>query len=239
MSDPKTSNAELAKDVLWAADLVVIDTGHPERAERLRLAAQRLEAPVTDEQSLRNILAEEMERNGERGLASAICDGYDNSHGGSHGGTAALAAMKRVVAPPVTDSDWCAGYDQAMKEMRERPVTDAMVDVALRKFKAALNFRHKTNVEAMRAALTAALQGDGGMMAAPLKKTYSKSHPYVVERHDWDDGTISYEIWDYRPDSYRRLCSITEGRDSGTRGKCKEDAEMIARALNLMNGGLP
>lgn len=83
-------------------------------------------------------------------------------------------------------------------------------------------------------------------MARPLKKTYSPTHPYVVERHDQDDGSITYEVWDYRPDSYRRLCSINEWNDGGTeddKGRdlstAKDDAEMIARALNLMNGGLP
>jgi hypothetical protein len=84
-------------------------------------------------------------------------------------------------------------------------------------------------------------------MATPLRKTYSKSHPYVVERHDWEDGSISYEIWDHRPESYRRLCSIRERDDSETysdEGRrpqhcAKSDAELIARALNLMNGGLP
>jgi hypothetical protein len=85
------------------------------------------------------------------------------------------------------------------------------------------------------------------MMARPLKKTYSPTHPYVVERHDQDDGSISYEIWDHRPDSYRRLCSINDDNDSSQWSdddqkpghNAKSDAEMIVRALNLMNGGLP
>lgn len=84
-------------------------------------------------------------------------------------------------------------------------------------------------------------------MARPLRKTYSTSHPYVVERHDQDDGSITYEIWDHRPDSYRRLCSINEHDDSlefdEDDGKpphnAKSDAELIVRALNLMLGGLP
>lgn len=83
-------------------------------------------------------------------------------------------------------------------------------------------------------------------MARPLRKTYSKTHPYVVERHDQDDGSITYEIWDRRPDSYRRLCSMNERDDGGGEDDngnefftAKEDAELIARALNLMNGGLP
>ena len=72
-------------------------------------------------------------------------------------------------------------------------------------------------------------------MAAPLKTT---THPYVVERKDWEDGSISYEIWDHRPETYRRLCSVYE--DLGMkRGQAKQDAELIIRALNFMNSGLP
>ena len=75
-------------------------------------------------------------------------------------------------------------------------------------------------------------------MAALLKKTYSTTHPYVVERQDWEDGSISYEIWDHRPETYRRLCSVYE--DPGMkRGQTKQDAELIIRALNFMNSGLP
>lgn len=82
-------------------------------------------------------------------------------------------------------------------------------------------------------------------MARPLRKTYSKSHPYVVEHHDQEDGAIHYEIWDERPDTYRRLCTICEDYNddsedgSPDRGRAKRDAEMIVRALNLMIGGLP
>lgn len=82
-------------------------------------------------------------------------------------------------------------------------------------------------------------------MARPLTKTYSKSHPYVVERHDQEDGSIHYEIWDYRPDSYRRLCNVNEHYNVESeyghrdRGQSKRDADLIVRALNLMNGGLP
>jgi hypothetical protein len=83
-------------------------------------------------------------------------------------------------------------------------------------------------------------------MVRPLQKRYSPTHPYVMERHDWDDGSISYEIWDHRPESYRRLCSIYEESDSETWSdeekrplhNAKSDAEMICRALNLMNGGI-
>jgi hypothetical protein len=83
-------------------------------------------------------------------------------------------------------------------------------------------------------------------MARPLKKTYSSTHPYVIERHNQGDGSITYEVWDYRPDSYRRLCSLNEWNDGGDETEdgrdlstAKADAELIVRALNLMNGGLP
>ncbi len=82
-------------------------------------------------------------------------------------------------------------------------------------------------------------------MARPLRKTYSPTHPYVVERHDQEDGSITYEIWDQRPDSYRRLCSINEWNDGGREDNdrdlstAKADAELIVNALNLNCGGLP
>jgi hypothetical protein len=84
-------------------------------------------------------------------------------------------------------------------------------------------------------------------MVRPLRKTYSPSHPYVVERHDQEDGSITYEVWDERPETYRRLCSINEWYDGGDLADddeteistAKDDAELIARALNLMHGGLP
>lgn len=84
-------------------------------------------------------------------------------------------------------------------------------------------------------------------MARPLRKRYSETHPYVIERYDQEDGSITYEIWDHRPDTYRRVCSINDENDSSSfRDEdrrpvncAKSDAEMIVRALNLMNGGLP
>lgn len=64
---------------------------------------------------------------------------------------------------------------------------------------------------------------------------------FTVERHDWDDGSISYEIWDTRPDCYRRLCSVYEGSVEDdvpcpTRGQAKTDAQLICRALNALHG---
>lgn len=83
-------------------------------------------------------------------------------------------------------------------------------------------------------------------MARPLQKRYSPTHPYVVERHDQEDGSITYEVWDYRPASYRRLCSINEWKDGGKEddeerelSTAKADFELIVDALNLNCGGLP
>jgi hypothetical protein len=56
--------------------------------------------------------------------------------------------------------------------------------------------------------------------------------PYTINRVDWEDGSISYEIMDERPDTtYRRVCAIYE--DSEDRGQAKRDAELIVCALNL------
>lgn len=48
---------------------------------------------LMDEKRIREIFAEECIRNGMTMLAARILDGTDNSHGG----TAALAAMRRIV----------------------------------------------------------------------------------------------------------------------------------------------
>lgn len=59
------------------------------------------EAPKLDKatalQTLRNILADELLRNGEERFAAMVRTGADNSHGG----TAAIAAMERVCAPNI------------------------------------------------------------------------------------------------------------------------------------------
>ena len=51
--------------------------------------------------------------------------------------------------------------------------------------------------------------------------------PWVVERHDQEDGSISYEVWDYDPANYRRVVvlndsEIEEGKNA------RRDAYMIA-----------
>ena len=67
----------------------------------------------------------------------------------------------------------------------------------------------------------------------PLTATYQPLAPYVVERHDQDDGSITYEVWDHRPGSYRRLCSVNEWNDS-TMATAKHDADQIVRGLNML-----
>lgn len=66
----------------------------------------------------------------------------------------------------------------------------------------------------------------------PLRKTYQPNAPYVVSREDWEDGSISYEVIDERPDSYRVVCHVSD--DGGENAYAKHDGEQIARALNLM-----
>ena len=81
-------------------------------------------------------------------------------------------------------------------------------------------------------------------MVRPLRKTYNPASPFVSERHDQEDGSIVYEIWDHRPDSYRRVCVCSEDYvdeelemdEPGDRGQTKKDADMIATSLNMVFG---
>ena len=80
-------------------------------------------------------------------------------------------------------------------------------------------------------------------MARPLRKSYNPANPFVSERHDQEDGSIVYEIWDHRPDSYRRVCVCAEDyvdedleMEKPDRGQTKRDADMIATALNMLFG---
>lgn len=51
---------------------------------------------------------------------------------------------------------------------------------------------------------------------------------WVLERHDEDDGSISWEIWDHDPHNYRRV--ITFNDDPSNEGRnAKADAEFIVR----------
>lgn len=65
----------------------------------------------------------------------------------------------------------------------------------------------------------------------PLRGTYSPMSPYIVEREDQDDGSITYDIMDVRPESYRFVCGVS---DFGGNAYAKHDAEQIARGLNLL-----
>lgn len=72
------------------------------------------------------------------------------------------------------------------------------------------------------------------------RTTPPRKNPFVVERYDEEDGSISYEVWDLRSGSYRRLCTINELDDGGREDEngnelstAKADAEMIVRALNF------
>lgn len=84
-------------------------------------------------------------------------------------------------------------------------------------------------------------------MSESLTRSYDPMNPFVVERHDQEDGSIVYEIWDYRPDSYRRLCICAEDycdddaelEPDHDRGQAKTDADMIVTALNLRFGDRP
>ena len=66
----------------------------------------------------------------------------------------------------------------------------------------------------------------------PLRKTYSPDAPYSVKRQDQDDGSITYEVFDERPGSYRFICGLSD--DEGHNAYAKHDAEQIARGLNML-----
>jgi hypothetical protein len=66
----------------------------------------------------------------------------------------------------------------------------------------------------------------------PLRATYQPDAPYAVARQDQEDGSISYEIYDERPDSYRFVGATSD--DIGGNAYAKHDAEQIARGLNLL-----
>lgn len=66
----------------------------------------------------------------------------------------------------------------------------------------------------------------------PLRKTYSPTAPYEVEREDEDDGSITYHVVDMRPESYQTICSKND--DRGKDPWAKYYAEQIVRGLNLL-----
>lgn len=66
----------------------------------------------------------------------------------------------------------------------------------------------------------------------PLTKTYQTDAPYVVTREDEDDGSIRFVIFDERPESYRFVCATND--DAGASPSAKDDADLIARGLNML-----
>lgn len=66
----------------------------------------------------------------------------------------------------------------------------------------------------------------------PLRKTYHPNAPYVVNRQDQDDSSITFEVFDERPDSYRFICGVSD--EFGSNAYAKHDADQIARGLNLL-----
>jgi hypothetical protein len=50
--------------------------------------------------------------------------------------------------------------------------------------------------------------------------------PFMVERHDNEDGSIAYEIWTY--DMNKRVASICDDDNP----QAKADAELIVKLLN-------
>ncbi len=66
----------------------------------------------------------------------------------------------------------------------------------------------------------------------PLRSTYSPAAPYVVLREDQEDGSITYDVMDHRPDSYRLVCQVSD--EYGENGYAQHDADQIARGLNML-----
>lgn len=66
----------------------------------------------------------------------------------------------------------------------------------------------------------------------PLQKTYQPNSPYTATRQDQDDGSIWWEVFDERPNSYRFVCGCSD--EGGENSYAKYDAEQIARSLNML-----
>lgn len=69
-------------------------------------------------------------------------------------------------------------------------------------------------------------------MTARIPKTISG--PIRAERQDAQDGLISYELWDYGPETYHCVCVVSEE----LAGNAKAEAEFVALALNSAIGAL-
>lgn len=60
-----------------------------------------------------------------------------------------------------------------------------------------------------------------------MSLTSTARKPWTVERHDQEDGSITYEVWDTNPDSYRRVTWLNDG-DLNEGRNAKRDAYLIA-----------
>lgn len=60
-----------------------------------------------------------------------------------------------------------------------------------------------------------------------MKIASTARKPWTVERHDQEDGSISYEVWDTNPDSYRRVVCLNDSDNEEGRN-AKRDAYAIA-----------
>lgn len=56
---------------------------------------------------------------------------------------------------------------------------------------------------------------------------------YRVERHDQEDGSITYEVWDYNPKTYRRMVETNDSPQEEGAWALK-DVTMIVNSLNHM-----
>jgi hypothetical protein len=65
-------------------------------------------------------------------------------------------------------------------------------------------------------------------------KPKSITGPIKVERHDNEDGSISYELWDYGKDTYHQVCVVSED----TSDNAKAEADFVALAMNNAIGAL-
>jgi hypothetical protein len=56
--------------------------------------------------------------------------------------------------------------------------------------------------------------------------------PWTVERHDDDDGSINYEIWNHSPEHYTRVVTVNDLNDDGN---AKHNARLMSAAPDLFN----
>jgi hypothetical protein len=90
--------------------------------------------------------------------------------------------------------------------------------------------RHRAKFDTAEAGHCAAFTRSTGMNASTIGRQNNKPI-WMVERHDQDDGSITYEIWDHNPETYRRITSVNDSLDEEGEN-ARKDAETIARAVN-------